>query len=335
MKLSKFLIPSLLCAASAMPLHETSASETSYLAPLVTESLLLDIIATGEKLVAVGERGHILISTDGGKNWQQKTVPTLSTLTGVFAIGDAMWVVGHDSIILKSSDGGESWAIQQFLPDLERPLMDVFFFDENQGIAIGAYGVFFRTMDGGVNWEREYHPTFLHPDDQAYVEELKAEDEEFYQEEMASILPHLNRVNADGNRLLVAGESGLVAYSEDQGNSWQRVETDYYGSFFDITKLGDDKVLAAGLRGNLYISDAQMQDWDRANTGTTATFNSIVPLGANKALLVGNNGTLATWSDGNVELDKTADGENVLNAVDLGTDIVAVSAVGIKSLARD
>lgn len=167
------------------------------------------------------------------------------------------------------------------------------------------------------------------------MEELKAEDEEFYQEEMASILPHLNRVNADGNRLLVAGESGLVAYSDDQGKSWQRVETNYYGSFFDISKLGDNKVLAAGLRGNLYVSDGQMQSWRSTNTGTTSTFNSIVPLSNDKALVVGNNGTLATYSGGSVELDKTEDGENVLNAVSLSDDIVAVSAVGIKSLKRD
>lgn len=312
-----------------------SASETSYIAPLATESLLLDIINTEQKLVVVGERGHILVSTDGGQNWVQKTVPTKTTLTGVFALDDSMWVVGHDSIILNSTDGGDSWAIQQFLPELERPLLDVFFFDQKQGIAIGAYGVFFRTKDGGTSWEREYHPTFLHPDDQAYVEELKEEDEEFYKEEMASILPHLNRVNADGDRLLVAGESGLVAYSDDQGSSWQRVETNYYGSFFDITKLGNNKVLAAGLRGNLYVSDSEMQDWRSTNTGTTATFNSIVPLGSDSALLVGNNGTLLTYSGGNVELKKTVDGKNVINAVNLETGVIAVSAVGIKSLSRD
>ena len=94
-------------------------------------------------------------------------------------------------------------------------------------------------------------------------------------------------------------------------------------------------MLAAGLRGNLYISDSQMQDWRSTDTGTTATFNSIVPLDASSALLVGNNGTLATYNNGTVDLDKTADGENVLNAVSLADDIVAVSAVGIKSLARD
>lgn len=330
MKIKKFLVPPLFCLCTAL-----SASETSYLAPLVTKSLLLDITTSEQKVFAVGERGHVLVSTDGGANWQQKVVPTKSTLTGIFASGDLLWAVGHDSVILHSSDGGETWEVQQFLPELERPLLDVYFFDSNHGIAIGAYGVFFRTIDGGKSWEREYHPTFLHPDDQAYVEELKEEDEEFYQEEMASILPHLNRVNADGDRLLVAGESGLVAYSDDQGKSWQRVETNYYGSFFDIAKLGDNKVLAAGLRGNLYVSDAQMQDWRSTDTGTTATFNSIVPLSSSEALLVGNNGTLATYKDGTVELDKTVDGENVLNAVSLSDDIVAVSAVGIKSLSRD
>ncbi|WVM93429.1 YCF48-related protein [Halopseudomonas pachastrellae] len=36
---------------------------------------------------------------------------------------------------------------------LERPLMDVWFRDANTGFAIGAYGTFLRTDDGGETWE--------------------------------------------------------------------------------------------------------------------------------------------------------------------------------------
>ena len=329
MNFKKYLLVSLfgLCSSSF-------ADETSYVAPLATQSLLLDITSNRQKLIVVGERGHVLISQDEGKSWSQKTVPTKSTLTAVFANGDTIWAAGHDSIILKSNDGGESWVRQQFLPELERPLLDIHFFDEKHGIAIGAYGVFFRTQDGGDSWTREYHTTFLHPDDQAYVEELKQEDEAFYQEEMASILPHLNRVTQSGDRLIAVGESGLVAYSDDFGQTWQRVETSYYGSFFDVATLDNGDVLAAGLRGNLYISDNTMQNWKRADTGTTATFNSILPLSNDSALLVANNGVLAKYSGGDVSLNKTEDGKNVLNAANTSGEIIAVSAVGVKTLSR-
>ncbi|MFC3647427.1 WD40/YVTN/BNR-like repeat-containing protein [Planctobacterium marinum] len=294
--------------------------------------MLLDIVTSDSRLLAVGERGHVLVSDDNGANWTQKVVPTKSTLTAVFAMGEQLWAVGHDAVILHSADNGETWQTQQFLPELERPLLDVFFFNPEQGIAIGAYGVFFRTQDGGQNWEREYHPTFLHPDDQAYVEELKVEDEEFYRQEMASILPHLNRVTADGQRLIVVGESGLVAYSEDFGQSWQRVETNYYGSFFGVAKLANGHVMAAGLRGSLYVSEDDMESWRRVETKTTATFNSVIPVNDSGAILVGNNGTVGYYQNGTMRLKKQKDGENVIDAIAAGQKAIAVSAVGFKSL---
>ena len=326
MKSAKFLLFSCLLCCSAI-----SATESSYIAPLASKSMLLDITFTDQKLLAVGERGHVLISDDSGNSWTQKAVPTKSTLTAAFALGDNIWIVGHDAVILHSADKGESWTQQQFLPELERPLLDVYFFNAEQGIAIGAYGVFFRTQDGGQSWEREYHPTFLHPDDQAYVEELKAEDEEFYRQEMASILPHLNRVTADEQRLIVVGESGLVAFSDDFGESWQRVETNYYGSFFGVATLSDGTVMAAGLRGSLYVSKDGMETWSRAETNTTATFNSVVPVTEQNALLVGNNGAIAQYSNGVVKVTKQKDGENVIDAVTMDDEAFAVSAVGFKT----
>lgn len=311
------------------------SESSSFLAPLAKKSLLLDIAQSDSQMMAVGERGHVLLSDDQGQNWKQVSVPTTSTLTAVTSVGDNIWAVGHDSTIIASRDAGKTWQIQQFLPELERPLMDVAFFDANHGIAIGSYGVFFRTTDGGENWTREYHTSFLHPDDQDYLEELKQEDEAFYLEEMASILPHLNRVNLDGDALLIAGETGLLAKSSDQGKSWERLESGYMGSFFDVTQTSKGEVLAAGLRGNIYRSNTLLDDWQRVDSDTTATFNSIVKLSdTDEFLLVGNNGTLLWYSPEGKQLNQTEDGKSVLNAVMNNGQITAVSAVGIKPLSR-
>lgn len=311
------------------------SESSSFLAPLAKNSLLLDIVQSESQMMVVGERGHVLLSDDQGQNWQQVSVPTTATLTAVTSVGDSIWAVGHDSIIIASKDAGKTWQVQQFLPDLERPLMDVAFFDTNHGIAIGSYGVFFRTTDGGENWTREYHTSFLHPDDQDYLEELKQEDEAFYLEEMASILPHLNRVNLDGEALLIAGETGLLAKSNDQGKSWERLESGYMGSFFDVAQTSKGEVLAAGLRGNIYRSNTSLDDWQRVESNTTATFNSIVKLsGEDEFLLVGNNGTLLWYSPDDKQLNQTEDGKSVLNAVMNNGQITAVSAIGIKSLSR-
>ena len=64
--------------------NANNETTSSVLAPLASKSLLLDIVNIKQKkLVAVGERGHVLISADGN-NWQQVVVPTQATLTSVF-----------------------------------------------------------------------------------------------------------------------------------------------------------------------------------------------------------------------------------------------------------
>ena len=44
--------------------------------PLAVKSLLLDGQVAGDHIVVVGERGHILLSEDQGRTWQQQAVPT-------------------------------------------------------------------------------------------------------------------------------------------------------------------------------------------------------------------------------------------------------------------
>ncbi len=82
---------------------------------LASQSLLLDISPIGqEQLVAVGQHGHILLSSDG-EQWQQANVPVQSTLTSVYFLNDLLgWAVGHDATILHSQDGGLNRQVQQY-----------------------------------------------------------------------------------------------------------------------------------------------------------------------------------------------------------------------------
>jgi len=62
---------------------------------LSSASILMDVVNTGKRLVAVGERGHILLSDDSGDSWNQVDVPTSVTLTAVsFPTPERGWVIG-------------------------------------------------------------------------------------------------------------------------------------------------------------------------------------------------------------------------------------------------
>jgi photosystem II stability/assembly factor-like uncharacterized protein len=303
----------------------------SYQAPLVVESLLLDIVVNENRLIAVGERGHILISDDGD-NWQQVSVPSLATLTSVDFVGDFAWAVGHDATILGSKDKGVSWSLLHFDPELERPFLDVLFLDQNQGIAIGAYGLFYRTTDGGKTWLRELHPEFLNPDDREYIEELKLEDENFYLQEMASILPHLNSISKSGERLLLAGEAGLLAFSDDLGKTWQRMEINYSGSFFDIKETLSGRIFAAGLRGNLYELDKTNQQWQKIESGSTSSLNAVVSINIEKSMILGNNGAMVSITKDRASYKQSQDGKAIVNGLMYAGQLIAVSGIGIKHI---
>jgi photosystem II stability/assembly factor-like uncharacterized protein len=109
----------LLALATTLPLSSRSAGFADVLdtpaemSPLASKSLLQAVTRVGDRLVAVGQRGHIVISTAGGTTWKQTSVRVSSDLTSVFFVDNKQgWVVGHDGVILHTDDGGDKWDVQ-------------------------------------------------------------------------------------------------------------------------------------------------------------------------------------------------------------------------------
>ena len=191
---------------------------------------LLGIAAAGEQLVAVGQRGHILRSTDG-KAWQQAPVPVSAMLNRVrFRDATHGWAVGHDATILATRDGGASWTLQHF--DAEgRPLYDLLFLDDRRIVAIGGYGAYLASADDGATWAPQEFP-------------------------VAELGQHFNAIARLGDgSLLIAGERGLLARSKDEGATWTLLDSPYTGSWFGVLPAGPKGALVYGLRGNLYVAD--------------------------------------------------------------------------------
>ncbi len=250
-----------------------SGGERSIPARLAPRSLLLDGAAREGIVVAVGERGHVLVSRDQGATWTQSDVPTRALLTGVW-LHDARlgWAVGHDETILRTRDGGATWELVHAAPEAERPLLDVWFRDAEHGVAVGAYGAFLVTADGGSTW----------------TEQPIGEDDF-----------HLNQIAAaaDG-RLYVAAEAGHLYRSADGGATWIALPSPYNGSFFGVLPLADGALLAYGLRGNLFRSEDGGDSWSELATGTEATLMAGVELGGGKVVVAGLAGALLHSTDG-------------------------------------
>ena len=238
------------------------------LMPKAAHSLMLGLVDTGDHLVAVGDRGEILVSNDG-KSWAQVEVPVRAPLTAVsFADAKNGWAVGHDAAIVHTADGGKTWELQNFQPELEKPFLGVLFLDASHGFAVGAYGLFDETTDGGKTWS------------EVKADAVRGDELHIYS---------ISKLG-DGD-LLVAGEQGLLGLSSDGGKSWKKLPQAYDGTLFGSMAVGAKGALLCGLRGHAYLTqDAAAGQWQQLETNTTASLFGCAAAGDHQALMVGLNG---------------------------------------------
>jgi photosystem II stability/assembly factor-like uncharacterized protein len=277
--------------------------------PLASRSLMLAVAQAGSWLVAVGQRGHIVVSTDGGASWKQAKVPVSSDLTAVYFVDDREgWAVGHDGVILHTADGGLTWALQldgqranerlvqhmeavaaasaspqakELLEEAKRfkeqgadkPFLDVWFADAKNGFAVGAYNLIFRTADGGKNWEPWFDRT---------------ENPKLF---------NLYSIRPAAGGLYVVGEGGLVLRLDADAGRFKAQAVPYKGSFFGVT--GDrNTVLVFGLRGNAFRSDDSGRSWTKVDAGLSASIVGAATTPQGVLLLADFGGRIAASSDG-------------------------------------
>lgn len=273
-----------------------AAAEPSWIAPLASRSLLLDLARAGSRVVAVGERGHVLYSDDEGASWTQVQVPVSANLTAVYFVDERHgWAVGHDEAIIRTRDGGLSWERTHFEPEAKQPLLDVWFADAERGLAVGAYGVIYASADGGASWTR----AAFEPAELAAAAPAPGDDAGYEDDVDAGIDFHLNAiVPAPGGRLYLAAEAGRLYRSDDGGASWFELPSPYDGSFYGLLPLDGEALLAFGLRGNVFRSGDGGRSWTEIPTGTVALLHAAARPAPETVVIAGLAGVLLVSSDG-------------------------------------
>lgn len=284
-----------------------------------SKSLLLDMTVAGKRIIAVGDRGHILFSDDGGNAWTQAKVPVSVMLTGVyFANAQEGWAVGHNGVVLFSSDAGASWRLQHSDKNagderIGAPLLDVWFSDNMNGYAVGAYGYFLVTHDGGVSWS-ENSSAINNPDGW-----------------------HLNGISGlpDGSAVFIVGERGMLFRSTDKGVTWTTLPAPFDGSFFGVSPLAPNLVLVYGLQGKLFRSSDAGSSWQQVQTGVTSGLNNAVLMPDGRIVVAGNAGVLMTANDSSLNFipQTRQDRQSISSMLPLpGGELLTAGEGGLKKL---
>ena len=122
-----------------------------------------------EGMIAVGDQGAILRTTDAGATWTQVSSGTNAALTGVsFADASTGIAVGSAGAMVRTTDAGATWT--QLPSVATAALTGVSLSGDGSGTAVGASGTILRTTDWGSTWTRQTSPTTEHPQRRLFPE---------------------------------------------------------------------------------------------------------------------------------------------------------------------
>ena len=278
-------------------------------ARLTSHPVVLAVTSAGERLVAAGERGLVLLSDDAGKTWRQAKVPVSVSLTNLRLVDAKLgWCVGHGGVVLGTRDGGETWQRQldgRQLPDLilqaarsgdagagadsaraaadaerlradgpDKPFLDVLMLDADRGLVVGAFGLVMATRDGGATWSPALDR--LH----------------------AAAGRHLYALQPVAGAVLVAGEQGAMLVSRDGAQSFAELKTPYAGSYFGVAALTATHFIAYGLRGNAYRTVDAGASWQKLDLGTSNSLTAAHVGADGRVVLVDDAGGVFVSPDG-------------------------------------
>lgn len=157
-------------------------------------------ILNSSTIIAVGDYGTVIRSTDGGFTWVLAEVNTVRDLRDVDFIGSTGYVVGDSGVIVKTTNAGLQWI--NLYSGTKKELSGVSFSTSLIGTAVGKNGIVLRTTDGGNHWIEQ--PTF--------------------------VTPNLNDVDFVNDSLgYITGDSSLFMKTTNGGATWLKSWIGNYG----------------------------------------------------------------------------------------------------------
>ncbi len=172
---------------------------------------------------AVGNKGCILHTTDGGDNWEKMDSPTNKNLFGVYCLGIQQTIaVGAGGIILKRTSPSLNWTI--VTEGSFHILYDVQFINQDEGFICGQFGTILRSSNGGNSW------TELSTNTMASFRGLDF---------------------PEPGSILAVGEAGAMLKSSDNGSTWSVLPAPVTQIFFDIHFLSPQLGFMCGSKSSI------------------------------------------------------------------------------------
>lgn len=236
---------------------------------------------------AVGSRGTLLATENGGKSWQAKPQPTADVIRDIYFADELDgWLLCERNIydlksndeprayLMRTTDGGDHWKRTNLRGvNVDARLTRAMFSSGGRGWTFGEGGAIYMTRDSGENWTRLQTPTHYLLLGGSFIDE---------------------------NSGWLVGADATILQTSDGGETWRqgRLATAAHVRFnatsFVNLKLG----WAVGSDGAIYRTSNGGRSWQSQNSGVPADLLDVKFLDAVEGWVVGAEGTLLHTTDG-------------------------------------
>jgi photosystem II stability/assembly factor-like uncharacterized protein len=236
---------------------------------------------------AVGSRGTLLITEDGGTTWKQRSRPTADVIREIHFVDEMRgWIVCERNVydlkmkdeprtyLMSTNDGGQRWSrVNVRGVDVDARLTGVVFRTSGRAWAFGEGGVIYSTRDAGRTWSKLAVPT-------------------------RHLL--LGGTFIDDDRGWLVGAGATILQTSDGGDTWHASRlAATEGKRFSAASFVDNRLgWVVGSGGTVLRTINGGRTWTVQSSGVDADLLDVKFLDAMEGWAVGNEGTVIYTNDG-------------------------------------
>jgi photosystem II stability/assembly factor-like uncharacterized protein len=236
---------------------------------------------------AVGSKGALLATEDGGRSWKAKPRPSEDMLRDIYFSDELNgWLFCERHVyelktkedprtyLMNTTDGGKHWKrVNISGADVDARLVRAVFSPSGLGWAFGEGGAIFKSHDSGVSWTRLQSPT-------------------------RHLL--LGGIFIDDYRGWLVGAGATILQTSDGGETWHQSQLPQAkGVRFTATSFVNNRLgWAVGSSGNVYRTVNGGRTWQAQNSTVSTDLLDVKFLDAVEGWAVGEEGTLIYTQDG-------------------------------------
>lgn len=284
---------------------------------------------------AVGSKGTVLQTVDGGNTWKPRGAATNDVVRDIFfSDGNNGWLVCEvnayelktkeqpRAYLMKTTDAGEHW---KRIPiegiDVEAVLVRAVFSRNGRGWIFGEAGLIYTTHDSGDTWTKLQSPTrrlllggaFV-DDDRGWIVGAGATiiqtsdgGETWYQPSLPQV-EKSTRFTAttfiDNRKGWAVGSGGSVYQTTNGGRTWQRQQSTVEVDLFDVKFIDALEGWAVGAEGTIIHTSDGGEHWTAERSGTEHPLERVFFTSRDRGWAVGFGGTVVAYQRGEASASK-------------------------------